>query len=157
MCHDVTVEIRSRREREVRAVFMRLIVLLAAIAIPTGVLATDLNQRLEGVWAGSTQACEAYLSGRLDKDDMDLSTRRRSSVATIRKGVFSYEYQMASCRLDNARQVDASTYTFGALCTLRGTEGQDEGTARFIGPDKVAFSFKRQSFFTNTKLTRCSR
>lgn len=119
--------------------------------------ASDLDRRLEGTWAASAKACEAYQSGRLDNDDMDQSRRRRFGVATIRNGLFSYKYQMASCQLGGSRQLDAATFSFHAECLLRGTKGSDAGVVRFISSDKVALSFKAQSFFSDVTLTRCAR
>lgn len=73
--------------------------LLTSVIYPGVAGASELDRRLEGTWAASAKACEAYLSGKLDNDDMDQSTRRRFGVATIRNGLFSYKYQMASCQL----------------------------------------------------------
>lgn len=50
-----------------------------------------------------------------------------------------------------------STFSFHAECLLRGTNGTDTGVARFVSGDKVAFSFKAQSFFSDVTLTRCAR
>lgn len=88
---------------------------------------------------------------------MDQSTRRRFGVATITNGLFSYKYQMASCQLGGSQQLDGVTFSFHADCLLRGTNGTDAGVARFISGDKVVFSFKAQSFFSDVTLTRCAR
>lgn len=134
-----------------------LLAVVALVVLPGVAAASGLEQRLEGTWAASAKGCEAYLSGRLDNDDMDQSTRRRFGVATIKNGLFSYKYQMASCQLVGSRQVGAATFSFRAQCSLRGANGSDDGVARFIGGDKVALSFKAQSFFTDVTLTRCAR
>ncbi len=139
------------------AVPFGLLAMVLSVIIPGVGGASELERRLEGTWAASAKDCEAYLSGRLDSDDMDQSTRRRFGVATIRNGLFSYKYQMASCQLGGSRRLDAATFSFHADCLLRGTNGNDIGVARFISGHKVALSFKAQSFFSDVTLTRCAR
>lgn len=78
------------------AVPFGLLAMVLSVIIPGVGGASELERRLEGTWAASAKDCEAYLSGRLNSDDMDQSTRRRFGVATIRNGLFSYKYQMAA-------------------------------------------------------------
>lgn len=148
---------RSPGARPSTAVQYGLLAMVLSMIYHGAAGASELDRRLEGTWAASAKDCEAYLTGRLDSDDMDQSTRRGFGVATIRNGLFSYKYQMASCQLGGSRQLDAATFSFHADCLLRGTNGTDTGVARFISGDKVALSFKAQSFFSDVTLTRCAR
>ncbi len=50
------------------AVQYGLLAMVLSMIYPGVAGASELDRRLEGTWAASAKACEAYLSGKLDND-----------------------------------------------------------------------------------------
>lgn len=115
---------------------------------------SDLNRRLEGLWATDTRGCKRYVSGALDRSDMDMHTLRSFGLAEFRDGHLDLKYQAATCQITSSSQLATGRYGFDADCEVKGETAQESGAATFISPGKVRVEFMREMLLT-LNLTKC--